>query len=69
MKKTLSLSKFQSNLDLELDYVCSNIKNKIIIKQTKGDIVILSEEAFNSLLNKLSLVSSEANKNLKQLPE
>ena len=69
MKKTLSLSKFQSNLDLELDYVCLNTKNKIIIKQTKGDIVILSEEAFNSLLNKLSLVSSEANKNLKQLPE
>ena len=69
MNKTLSISKFQNNLDAELDYVCSNLKNKIIIKTSKCNLIVLSEEAFNSSLNKLSLVSSEANKKYKQFPE
>ena len=45
MNKVLSLSNFQSNLDAELDYVCSNAKNKIIIKRRKSNFIIVSEEA------------------------
>lgn len=60
MNKTLSISKFQNNLDAELDYVCSNLKNKIIIKTSKCNLIVLSEEAFNSIKKKLSLVSNKA---------
>lgn len=45
MNKVLSLLKFQSNLDAELDYVCSNAKNKIIIKRRKSNLIIVSEDA------------------------
>jgi PHD/YefM family antitoxin component YafN of YafNO toxin-antitoxin module len=61
MNKVLSLLKFQSNLDAELDYVCSNAKNKIIIKRRKRNFIIVSEESYNLLLNNLRLVSEEAN--------
>lgn len=65
MTKVLSVSEFRSNLASELEHVCKNKRNHIIVKRPKGkgNIVVLSQEAFNSIEETMYLLSSKKNKN------
>ena len=53
MTKVLSVTEFRSNLAVELDHVGGNDRNQIIIKRPKGkgNVVVLSQDAFNSIVN------------------
>jgi len=64
MTKVLSVTEFRSNLAAELEHVCKNNRNQIIVKRPKGkgNIVVLSQEAFNSIEETLYLLSSKKNK-------
>ena len=64
MTKVLSVTEFRSNLAVELDHVGSNHRNQIIIKRPKGkgNIVLLSQDAFNAIQETLYLLSNKANK-------
>ena len=64
MPKVLSVTEFRSNLAVELEHVGSDKRNQIIIKRPKGkgNIVVLSQEAYNAMEETLYLLSSDANK-------
>lgn len=64
MPKVLSVTEFRSNLAVELEHVGSDKRNQIIIKRPKGkgNIVVLSQEAYNAMEETLYLLSSPANK-------
>ena len=64
LTKVLSVTEFRSNLASELEHVCKNNRNQIIVKRPKGkgNIVVLSQEAFNSIEETLYLLSSKKNK-------
>ena len=64
MTKVLSVTEFRSNLAVELDHVGGNDRNQIIIKRPKGkgNVVVLSQDAFNSIQETLYLLSNKANK-------
>jgi antitoxin YefM len=76
MTKVLSVTEFRSNLASELESIGADSRNHIIIKRPKGkgNIVVLSQEAFNSMEETLHLLSSNANrihllKGIQQLKE
>ena len=60
MTKVLSVTEFRSNLAEELEQVCGDNRNQIIIKRpkAKGNVVVLSQKAFNSMEETLYLLSS-----------
>ena len=64
MPKVLSVTEFRSNLAVELEHVGSDKRNQIIIKRPKGkgNIVVLSQEAYNAMEETLYLLSSPNNK-------
>ena len=64
MTKVLSVTEFRNNLASELEHVCKNRRNQIIVKRPKGkgNIVILSQEAFNSIEETMYLLSTPNNK-------
>ena len=64
MTKVLSVTEFRNNLASELEHVCKNSRNQIIVKRPKGkgNIVILSQEAFNAIEESLYLLSTPNNK-------
>ena len=64
MTKVLSVTEFRSNLASELEHVCKNKRNQIIVKRPKGkgNIVILSQEAFNAIEETIYLLSTPDNK-------
>lgn len=64
MTKVLSVTELRSNLATEFDHVCKNKRNQIIVKRPKGkgNIVILSQDAFNAIEETLYLLSSKKNK-------
>jgi len=64
MTKVLSVTEFRSNLAEELEHVCKNRRNQIIVKRPKGkgNIVILSQEAFNAIEETMYLLSTPNNK-------
>jgi antitoxin YefM len=64
MTKVLSVTEFRDNIASELEHVTSNVRSRIIIKRPKGkgNVVILSEEAFASIEETLYLLSSKKNK-------
>jgi len=64
MTKVLSVTEFRSNLAEELEQVCCDNRNQIIIKRPKGkgNVVVLSQKAFNSIEETLYLLSSPNNK-------
>ena len=64
MTKVLSVTEFRSNLAAELEHVCKNKRNQIIVKRPKGkgNIVVLSQDAFNSIEETLYLLSSKNNR-------
>ncbi len=64
MPKVLSVTEFRSNLAVELEHVGSDKRNQIIIKRPKGkgNIVVLSQEAYNSMEETLYLLSTPANR-------
>ena len=64
MTKVLSVTEFRSNLAVELDHDGGNDRNQIIIKRPKGkgNVVVLSQDAFNSIQETLYLLSNKANK-------
>jgi antitoxin YefM len=64
MTKVLSVTEFRNNLASELEHVCKNRRNQIILKRPKGkgNIVILSQEAFNAIEETMYLLSTPNNK-------
>ena len=64
MTKVLSVTDFRSNLAAVLEYVCKSNRNQIIVKRQKGkgNIVVLSQEAFKSIVETFYLLSSKKNK-------
>ena len=64
MTKVLSVTEFRSNLAEELEQVCGDNRNQIIIKRPKGkgNVVVLSQKAFNSMEETLYLLSSPNNR-------
>jgi antitoxin YefM len=64
MTKVLSVTEFRSNLALELEHVSKSTRNQLIIKRPKGkgNIVVLSQEAYNAIEETLYLLSSKKNK-------
>jgi antitoxin YefM len=64
MTKVLSVTEFRSNLAEELEQVCGDNRNQIIIKRPKGkgNVVVLSQKAFNSMEETLYLLSTPNNK-------
>ena len=76
MTKVLSITEFRSNLASELELIGSNSRNQLIIKRpkSKGNIVVISQEAYNSMEETLYLLSSKKNRehileSVKQLNE
>ena len=64
MTKVLSVTEFRSNLAEELEQVCCDNRNQIIIKRPKGkgNVVVLSQEAFNAIEETMYLLSTPNNK-------
>ena len=64
MTKVLSVTEFRSNLAEELEQVCCDNRNQIIIKRPKGkgNVIVLSQKAFNSIEETLYLLSTPNNK-------
>jgi len=64
MTKVLSVTEFRSNLAEELEQVCVDNRNQIIIKRPKGkgNVVIISQKAFNAIEETLYLLSTANNK-------
>jgi antitoxin YefM len=64
MPRVLSVTEFRSNLADELEHVVSDKRNQIIIKRPKGkgNVIVLSQEAFNAIEETMYLLSSPSNK-------
>jgi len=64
MTKVLSVTEFRSNLADELEQVCGDNRNQIIIKRPKGkgNVVVISQEAFNAIEETMYLLSTPNNK-------
>ena len=64
MIKKLTIAEFERNMDSELDQIAQNIQDYIIIKRPKdkGNLVVLSQKAFNSIEETIYLLSSPNNK-------
>ena len=64
MIKKLTIAEFERNMDSELDQIVQNIEDYIIIKRPKdkGNLVVLSQKAFNSKEGTIYLLSSPDNK-------
>jgi antitoxin YefM len=64
MFKKLTLAEFERNMVNELDLIGQNSNNYIIIKRPKGkgNLIILSQNEFNSIQETLYLLSSPNNK-------
>ena len=64
MIKKLTIAEFERNMDSELDQIAQNIQDYIIIKtpKDKGNVVVLSQKAFNSIEETIYLLSSPNNK-------
>ena len=64
MIKKLTIAKFESNLNRELDLISEDKVNQLIIKRPKGkgNIVLISEAEFNSIQETLYLLSSKKNR-------
>ena len=64
MIKKLTIAEFERNMDSELDQIVQNIEDYIIIKRPKdkGNLVVLSQKAFNSIEETIYLLSSPNNK-------
>ncbi len=63
MTKVLSIAELRGNLASEFDHVCESKRNQIIVKRPKekGNVVIISQDAFNSIEETLYLLSSKKN--------
>ena len=62
MSKKLTIAEFERNMVNELDLIGQNSNNYIIIKRPKGNLIILSQNEFNSIKETLYLLSSPNNK-------
>ena len=64
MIKKLTIAKFESNLNRELDLISEDKVNQLIIKRPKGkgNIMLISEAEFNSMQETLYLLSSKKNR-------
>jgi antitoxin YefM len=64
MFKKLTITEFERNMVNELDLIGQNSNNYIIIKRPKGkgNLIILSQNEFNSIQETLYLLSSPNNK-------
>jgi antitoxin YefM len=64
MFKKITITEFERNMVNELDLIGQNSNNYIIIKRPKGkgNLIILSQNEFNSIQETLYLLSSPNNK-------
>jgi antitoxin YefM len=64
MSKKPTIAEFERNMVNELDLIGQNSNNYIIIKRPKGkgNLIILSQNEFNSIQETLYLLSSPNNK-------
>ena len=64
MIKKLTIAEFERNMDSELDQIALHIQDYIIIKRPKGkgNVVVLSQKAFNSIEETIFLLSNPNNK-------
>jgi antitoxin YefM len=64
MFQKLTIAEFERNMVNELDLIGQNSNNYIIIKRPKGkgNLIILSQKAFNSIQETLYLLSTPNNK-------
>jgi antitoxin YefM len=64
MTKVLSVTEFRNNLASELEQVCGDNRNQIIIKRPKGkgNVVVISQKAFNAIEETMYLLSTPNNK-------
>jgi len=64
MFKKLTIAEFERNMVNELDQIGQNSDNYIIIKRPKGkgNVVVLSQKAFNSIEETMYLLSTPNNK-------
>ena len=64
MIKKLTIAEFERNMDSELDQIAQNTQDYIIIKRPKGkkNLVLLSQEAFNTIEETMYLLSTPNNK-------
>jgi antitoxin YefM len=64
MIKKLTIAEFERNMDSELDQIAQNTQDYIIIKRPKckRNLVLLSQEAFNTIVETMYLLSTPNNK-------
>jgi antitoxin YefM len=64
MFKKLTIAEFERNMVYELDQIGQNSDNYIIIKRPKGkgNVVVLSQKAYNSIEETMYLLSTPNNK-------
>jgi antitoxin YefM len=64
MFKKLTIAEFERNMVNELDQIGQNSDNYIIIKRPKGkgNVVVLSQKAYNSIEETMYLLSTPNNK-------
>jgi antitoxin YefM len=64
MFKKLTIAEFERNMVNELDQIGQNCDNYIIIKRPKGkgNVVVLSQKAYNSIEETMYLLSTPNNK-------
>jgi antitoxin YefM len=64
MFKKLTIAEFERNMVNELDQIRQNSDNYIIIKRPKGkgNVVVLSQKAYNSIEETMYLLSTPNNK-------
>jgi PHD/YefM family antitoxin component YafN of YafNO toxin-antitoxin module len=62
MIKVLKISYLRRNLALEFDQLCSSKNNRIIVKRTKKNVILLSQAAFDEMISAIKSTSSKLNK-------
>lgn len=59
MREQMSYAEVENNLDNTLDQVCLSCKPLLVTRKDGGNVVIMSENCWNSIQETLYLASSE----------
>ncbi|MBQ6654634.1 MAG: type II toxin-antitoxin system Phd/YefM family antitoxin [Erysipelotrichaceae bacterium] len=70
----LNYSQFRENMKTYMDNVCDDYETLTITRKDNRNVVVISEEAYNNLLENVYIMSNKANydwlmESLKQLEE
>ena len=74
MMIALNYSQFRENMKTYMDNVCDDYETLTITRKDNRNVVVISEEAYNNLLENVYIMSNKANydwlmESLKQLEE